>query len=129
MVSNGIFTLAQMQRFCMARRSHPQNAIDELPHFVQEKRTGKPEFEYDIYRMVPQPTFDEAVADVAESYSEDGEDTPSSVSDFGGIVGAQDTLDTTHNRLDKRFLRPPQDNRPIFGKEELLVVGGFESDD
>ncbi|KAI4953363.1 hypothetical protein J4E86_006906 [Alternaria arbusti] len=77
MIPSDFFTPAEIQKFCMNRRGQPQKALNEFPQFIDEKRTGKTNFQYDIHRRAPQPTFQkEDVRD--DDSSGEGQDTPSS---------------------------------------------------
>ncbi|CAN9428755.1 unnamed protein product [Alternaria sp. RS040] len=57
LLPSDFFTPAEIQKFCMNRRGQPQKAVDEFPGYIDEKRTGKTRFQYDIHRRAPKPTF------------------------------------------------------------------------
>jgi hypothetical protein len=52
-------------------RGNPHKAIAELPTYLKEKRSGKPEFEYDINHAEPETTVEEKV-DTQDDTSDDG---------------------------------------------------------
>jgi chaperone BCS1 len=49
-VPQDMFTPCEIQEFCMERRGQPLKAIKDLPGFIEERITGKHDFEYDITR-------------------------------------------------------------------------------
>ncbi|KAH6865270.1 hypothetical protein BKA58DRAFT_295595, partial [Alternaria rosae] len=78
MVPSDFFTPAEIQKFCMNRRGQPQKALNEFPHFIDEKRTGKTNFQYDIHRRAPKPTFEKKEGVRDDDSSGEGQDIPSS---------------------------------------------------
>ncbi|KAI4931148.1 hypothetical protein J4E85_003737 [Alternaria conjuncta] len=78
MVPSDFFTPAEIQKFCMNRRGQPQKALNEFPQFIDEKRTGKTNFKYDIHRRAPQPTFQKKEDIRDDDSSGEGQETPSS---------------------------------------------------
>jgi chaperone BCS1 len=71
MVRDNVLTPAEVQQFCTNHRGNPHKAIAELPTYLKEKRSGKPEFEYDINRAEPETTVEEKV-DTQDDTSDDG---------------------------------------------------------
>lgn len=70
LLPDNVLTPAEVQRFCMNRRGAARKAIADLPQYLQEKRSGKSEFEYDIHRTPPQSGPEEDFANT-EDFSED----------------------------------------------------------
>lgn len=77
MVPNSILTPAEVQRFCTDRRGSPYKAVRELPEYLKEKRSGKPQFEYDINRTAPKAAADPETVNEDQS-SDETEETPTS---------------------------------------------------
>ncbi|KAF2868253.1 hypothetical protein BDV95DRAFT_597556 [Massariosphaeria phaeospora] len=60
------------QKFCLDRKGLPQKAIDEFPKFLEEKRNGKLEFQYDIHRDQPDSGKDEEGMEGLDDFTYEG---------------------------------------------------------
>jgi chaperone BCS1 len=90
LLPSDFFTPAEIQKFYMNRRGQPQKTVDELPGYIDEKRTGKTKFQYDIHRRAPKPTFHKEEVMHDDNSSDEVEYTPR---DFGeSFEGAHTTF-------------------------------------
>ncbi|KAH8634318.1 P-loop containing nucleoside triphosphate hydrolase protein [Alternaria alternata] len=111
---------AEIQKFCMNRRGQPQKAVDEFPGYIDEKRTGKTKFQYDIHRRAPKLTFHKEEVMHEDNNSDEVEYTPrDSEEPFEGAH-------TTFPELSCISSTETSVKRPA--KEQLFVAHGHEHD-
>jgi chaperone BCS1 len=116
LLPSDFFTPAEIQKFYMNRRGQPQKTVDELPGYIDEKRTGKTKFQYDIHRRAPKPTFHKEEVMHDDNSSDEVEYTPR---DFGeSFEGAH----TTFPELSCISSTETSVKRPA--KEQLFVAHG-----
>ncbi|CAN9418389.1 unnamed protein product [Alternaria alternata] len=107
--------------FCMNRRGQPQKALDEFPGYIDEKRTGKTKFQYDIHRRAPKPTFHEEEVMHDDDSSDEFEYTPRDSEEFS---------EGAHNAF-PAFPRIPSTETSVKrpAKEQLFVAHGHGHND
>jgi chaperone BCS1 len=121
LVPSDFFTPAEIQKFCMNRRGQPQKAVDEFPGYIDEKRTRKTKFQYDIHRRAPKPTFHKEEVMNDDDSSDEVEYTPRDSEE--SFEGAH----TTFPELSCISSTETSVKRPA--KEQLFVAHGYEHDD
>ncbi|RYN62732.1 hypothetical protein AA0118_g5012 [Alternaria tenuissima] len=121
LLPSDFFTPAEIQKFCMNRRGQPQKAVDEFPGYIDEKRTGKTKFQYDIHRRAPKPTFHKEEAMHGDDSSDEVEYTPTDFEE--SFEGAHTTFPESSciSSIETSVKRPV--------KERLFVAHGHEHND
>jgi chaperone BCS1 len=133
MVFDNVLPPAEVHRFCMNRRGNPHKAIAELPTYLKEKRSGKPEFQYDINRAESETTVEEKV-DTQDDTSDDGQGFTQNATESGRayVIGHQtnqdvegstgrDTTSKSHNLIDGAATTSRYEMC-----EELHIAGSFD---
>ncbi|KAL1794398.1 hypothetical protein ACET3X_007819 [Alternaria dauci] len=122
LVPSNFFTPAEIQKFCMNRRGQPQKAVNEFPEYINEKRTGKTKFQYDIHRRATVPTFHEKEdTHDGDISSDEAEDTAR-----GCEESAQGARDPS---LELSRIFPIETSAKRHVKEQLFIAHGDEHDD
>jgi chaperone BCS1 len=121
LLPSDFFTPAEIQKFCMNRRGQPQKAVDEFPGYIDEKRTGKTKFQYDIHRRAPKPTFHKEGVIHDDDSSDEVEYSPRDT---------RDSSEGAHNAF-PAFSRISSTETSVKrpAKEQLFVAHGHEHDD
>ncbi|KAF7672949.1 hypothetical protein GT037_008900 [Alternaria burnsii] len=121
LLPSDFFTPAEIQKFCMNRRGRPQKAVDEFPGYIDEKRTGKTKFQYDIHRRAPKPTFHKEGVIHDDDSSDEVEYSPRNT---------RDSSEGAHNAF-PAFSRISSTETSVKrpAKEQLFVAHGHEHDD
>jgi hypothetical protein len=121
LVPSDFFTPAEIQKFCMNRRGQPQKAVDEFPGYIDEKRTRKTKFQYDIHRRAPKPTFHREEVMHDDNSSDEVEYTPRDSGE--SFEGAHTTF------LELSCISSTETSVKRPAKEQLFVAHGHEHDD
>jgi chaperone BCS1 len=121
LIPSDFFTPAEIQKFCMNRRGQPQKAVDEFPGYIDDKRTGKTKFQYDIHRRVPKAMFHREEVMHDDDSSDEVGYTPR---DSGESFEGAHTTFPEFSRISstETFVKRP-------AKEQLFVAYGHEHDD
>ena len=121
LLPSDFFTPAEIQKFCMNRRGQPQKAVDEFPGYIDEKRTVKTKFRYDIHRCAPKPTFHKEGVMHDDDSSDEVEYSPRDT---------RDSSEGAHNAF-PAFSRISSTETSVKrpAKEQLFVAHGHEHDD
>jgi chaperone BCS1 len=115
------FTPAEIQKFCMNRRGQPQKVVDEFPGYIDEKRTGKTKFQYEIHRRAPKTTFHKEEAMHDDDSSDEVEYTPT---DF------EESFEGAHTNFPElSCISSTETSVKGPAKEQLFVTHGYEHDD
>jgi mitochondrial chaperone BCS1 len=130
-IPKGVFTPSDIQEFCLTYRGRPQDAVDSIAQFVEDKLSGKHGFEYDITRLNKEPsmvqkleTEDEDDMLSEDEYEEDSESSRPSL----GRTDSGSSSSTSSGQL-----TPASSQFRLFDTErklkELLAPSPPASDD